>query len=205
MLWLARDCPDEADEHATAAMRRWTSTGFHSQHYFELIARVQTALYRGDGAAALHLLEAAWPKLESAMLLRLQSIRIELRHLRARAALSASAARGVDQDRRRLLRLASKDAASIAGEDMPWASPLAEIIRAGVSAQRGDRQAAEDSLGGAAVELDSLEMGLYAAAARLQRERLAGGAVSTEWMAKQGIVAPFKLASMLVPGCAREG
>jgi hypothetical protein len=203
MVWLACDRPDEADEHVDAAMRRWTSAGFHSQHYFALVARVQTALYRGDGAAALRLLKAAWPKLESAMLLRLQSIRIELHHLRARAALSASAARSPPQDPRKLLRLAVKDASSIGGEDMLWASPLAEIIEAGVFAQRGERRAARDALGRAAAGFDSLEMGLYAAAARFQRERLTGGAGDGAWMVEQGIVDPSKMASMLVPGCER--
>jgi hypothetical protein len=201
MVWLAVDRPDEADDQVASAMRRWTSAGFHSQHYFALVARVQTALYRGDGRAALRLLEAAWPKLDSAMLLRLQTIRIELHHLRARAALAASAALPSSQDRRKLLRLAVKDGSSIAGEDMPWASPLAEIIEAGVFAQRGDRKAAKDALGRAAGGFDSLEMSLYAAAVRLQRERLAGGAGDGTWMVKQGIVDPSRMASMLVPGC----
>jgi len=203
MVWLARDRPDEADEHVAAAMRRWTSSGFHSQHYFALVARTQTALYRGDGTTALGLLKAAWPELESAMLLRLQTIRIELHHLRARAALAASAALKPSQDQRKLLRLAVKDGASIAGEDMPWASPLAQIIEAGVFAQRGERRAAMEALGRAAVGFDSLEMGLYAAAARFQRERLSGGAGDGTWMATQGIVDPSKMASMLVPGCER--
>ena len=61
MASLARDRPDDADLDAAAAMRRWTSSGFHSQHYFALVGRAQTALYRGDGAGALRLLEAAWP------------------------------------------------------------------------------------------------------------------------------------------------
>jgi hypothetical protein len=205
MIWLARDRPDEADLHVAAAMRRWTSAGFYSQHYFALIATVQTALYRGEGASALRLLQAAWPKLESAMLLRLQSIRIELHHLRARAALSASAALNSPQDQRKLLRLAVKDASAIAGEDMPWASPLAEIIEAGVSAQRGTRRAAKDALGRAARSFDALEMDLYAAAVRFQQDRLAGGAGDGAWMVKQGIVDPAKMASMLVPGCERAG
>lgn len=203
MVWLARDRPDEADEHVAAAMRRWTSAGFYSQHYFALVARAQTALYRGNGTVALRLLEAAWPKLERAMLLRLQSIRIELHHLRARAALSASAALNSSQERRKLLHLAVKDGSSIAGEDMPWALPLAEIIEAGVFAQRGERKAAKNALGRAAEGFDSLEMGLYAAAVRFQRERLTGGAGDGTWMVKQGIVDPSKMASMLVPGCER--
>jgi hypothetical protein len=58
-------------------------------------------------------------------------------------------------------------------------------------------------LGRAAAGFDSLEMGLYAAAARFQRERLTGGAGDGAWMVEQGIVDPSKMASMLVPGCER--
>ncbi|HLM72416.1 MAG TPA: hypothetical protein VK459_06990, partial [Polyangiaceae bacterium] len=73
---------------------------------------------------------------------------------------------------------------------MPWALPLAQAIEAGVFAQRGERRAAMEALDRAAVGFESLEMGLYAAAVRFQRERLTGGAGDGTWMAKQGIVDP---------------
>jgi hypothetical protein len=62
-----------------------------------------------------------------------------------------------------------------------------------------------DALVRAAGGFDSLEMGLYAAAVRFQRERLAGSAVDSAWMVNQGIVDPSKMASMLVPGCEGAG
>src|SRR5207247_8402917 len=52
MAWLVQDLPDEAEAQAAQAMRAWTSAGVHSQHYFELVARVQAALYRGFALAA---------------------------------------------------------------------------------------------------------------------------------------------------------
>jgi hypothetical protein len=202
MVALARDRPEDADLDAAAAMRRWTSSGFHSQHYWALVGRAQTALYRGDGAAALGLLEASWPDLERAHLLRLQNVRVELRHLRARAALAAAGARE-PRDRRRLLRLAEREASHLAGEDMPWAAPLAALVGAGVSALRGAPEDAADALGLAARGFDALEMALYAAAARLQRGRLAGGGEGVDaraWMEERGIESPARMARMLVPG-----
>jgi hypothetical protein len=203
MTWLARDRPDDADEHAAAAMQRWTSSGFHSQHYFALIATAQTALYRGDETAAVRLVEAAWPELDRAHLLRLQILRVELHHLRARAALAGAGAAGGPRDRRRLLRLAATDASRIAREDMPWAAPLSELVTAGVSAMEGRPREAAAALDRAARGFDALEMALYAAAARVQRGRLTGGSEGDRaraWLERQGIVHPARMVQMLVPG-----
>lgn len=202
MIWLARDLPEEADEHTTAAMRRWTSAGFHSQHYFALVATAQTALYRGDGSAALRLLETSWPALTIAKLLRLQTIRIEMHHLRARAALAAAVSAPAPE-RRKLLRLAEKDASRIEEEDMPWAAPLAALIEAGVCYRSGEQRRAASALGRAAGGFDSLEMALYAAAARIQRGCVTSGTAderAVAWMEERGIVRPARMAEMLVPG-----
>src|SRR6202034_1820839 len=52
--------------------------------YFELVARAQIALYRGDAWAAFRLVDSAWPGLKRSSLLRLQLLRVELLPLRAR-------------------------------------------------------------------------------------------------------------------------
>jgi hypothetical protein len=87
---------------------------------------------------------------------------------------------------------------------MPWAAPLAAVVRAGVDALRGAREEADQALGLAASGFDSLDMALYAAAARLQRAHLGGGgageARARAWMEGQGIVHPARMAEMLVPG-----
>src|SRR5262245_52436476 len=156
-------------------MRAWTKGGVHSQHYFELVARVQVELYRGAAASAFRLVEATWPRLKAALLLRLQSIRIELHHLRGRAAIAALAALPEgSQERWRLLQRAQQDEALIAAEDMAWSAPLAALIGAGVAAERGFVGAAIAALDRAANDLSRLDMALYAAAARLQRGHLRG-------------------------------
>ena len=49
-LWLVADDPAEASRQLDTAASRWTRTGFHVQHYYELLARVQILLYEGRGA-----------------------------------------------------------------------------------------------------------------------------------------------------------
>jgi RNA polymerase sigma factor (TIGR02999 family) len=56
-VWLAADDPDGGEREAMDAMSRWSEKGFHRQHYSFMLARVQTALYRGDSATAWRLLE----------------------------------------------------------------------------------------------------------------------------------------------------
>ena len=53
-----------------------------------MFARVQTALYRGDGAAGWRLLDEQEPMLRRSYLTRVQILRIESRWLRARCALA---------------------------------------------------------------------------------------------------------------------
>jgi hypothetical protein len=94
---------------------------------------------------------------------------------------------------------------------MPWAAPVRLLIEAGVCALGGAAGATKEAAGAlarAARGFDSLEMALYAAAARFQRARLAGGGEDGDaraWMEGQGIVRPASMAGMLVPGCDRAG
>lgn len=55
VVWLAADRPDDGERHASEAMEGWSHRGFHRQHYSQLLARIQTELYRGDAEAAWHL------------------------------------------------------------------------------------------------------------------------------------------------------
>jgi hypothetical protein len=46
--WLAIDDPDEGEREAIDSIARWSQKDFHRQHYSAMLARVQTALYRGN-------------------------------------------------------------------------------------------------------------------------------------------------------------
>jgi hypothetical protein len=209
MVWLAEDRPAEAEAQAGSAMSRWTSPGFTSQHYLDVLARSQVELYRGDGPAALRRMKEAWPKLRRAFLLRLQAVRIELHHLRARSFLAAAeAAPGARP--RDLLRSAVADAHLIAEEDLPIAAPFAALIRAGAAALSEDLSGAISELKRATDACARTEMHLYEAAARFYRGRLLGGEIgrqeertAVDWMTSHGVVNPGAMAALLVPGLRR--
>src|SRR5262249_51575540 len=147
-----------------------------TQHYFELLAETQIDLYRGDARAALARVERTWPALDAALLLRLQCLRVEVTHLRARARIAVAAGTAPRAyRRRRLLAAARRDAQRIEAEPCLWAPPLAASIHAGVAALEGDDAAAADRLDSAARGFDRLHMALHAVAARYWRGSLRGG------------------------------
>ena len=62
----------------------------------EHMQRTFIDLYQGDGIRAWEQLNAWWPELRAAHLLRLEQMRIQMFHLRAACALRAAAATGPD-------------------------------------------------------------------------------------------------------------
>ena len=76
-VWLIADQPDEGERETIDAITRWSQRGFHRQHYSAMIALVQTALYRGDGAAAWRLMAERESSLGESMLTYVQPFRIE--------------------------------------------------------------------------------------------------------------------------------
>jgi eukaryotic-like serine/threonine-protein kinase len=149
LMYLAADDPDGAQADIDHAMGRWSHRGYHVQHYLALLARTQIELYAGRGEVAWTLVESGWPELQRSMLLRVQVVRIEATYLRARCALAANKP-GAD-----------RMAASLAGEGVAWAEPLAEVIRAGCA--NADRRS---HLTTAAAAFDRADMALHAAAVR---------------------------------------
>ena len=83
-VWLAADDPDEGERVTIESIERWSQKGFHRQHYSARLARVQTALYRGDAEAAWRLLTEQESMLRRSLLTRVQILRIESLYLRSR-------------------------------------------------------------------------------------------------------------------------
>jgi hypothetical protein len=131
--WLAADNPDEGEREAVESMARWSQKGFHRQHYSAMLARVQTALYRGDAAAVWRILAEQRSMLRRSLLTRVQVLRIESLYLRARSALAMAAKKGSW----RLLWIARAAARRIAGERMPWSDPIALLLRGGIAYLEG--------------------------------------------------------------------
>ena len=202
--WLAADDPDEGEREAREALARWSQKGFHRQHYSAMLARVQTALYRGDAESAWGLLVEQESNLRRSMLTRVQVLRIESLYLRARSALALAAA---DKSARRFVRVARTSARRIAAERMPWADPIGMLLQAGIAALEGRDTDALASLHAAADRFDRADMKLYAAVARhrigeLQRDDdgRAQLQAAAAWMAAQQIKNPVCMTRMLAPG-----
>jgi hypothetical protein len=190
---LAAGEAQECRRGAIEAVERWSTRGYHLQHYWQLFALVQCDLYDGDGRAAYQRALAGWPALRRSLLLRMPLVRIEAEHLLARAALAAAAAgdaAGADH--------AARIARSLRRLPLAIGSPLAALIEAGLLHLRGDPAAAAVRCEAAAGELDRLDMKLFAAAARL---RAATG--DDQWMRSQGVRDPDRLSHVLVAGFAR--
>ena len=202
-VWLVADDPDTGEREAIDAIARWSQKGFHRQHYSAMLARVQTALYRGDGHAAWRHLAEQESKLRASMLLQVQALRIEYTYLRGRSALAIAAAESAD---RRWLSIARAAARRLARERMPWSDPLALLLEAGIASVENRRHDAEAALTKAIAQFDRAEMKLYAAVARRrigELERGDSGAVRQQaeaWMANQSIKNPDGLTRMLAPG-----
>jgi eukaryotic-like serine/threonine-protein kinase len=203
-VWLTSDDPDEGERQTVEGIARWSHKRFYRQHYSAMLARVQTALYRGDGEAAWRLLAEQEPGLRASYLLRLQVIRIEWFYLRARSALAIAVA---NRDSRRFLSVARAAARRIAGERMRWSDPIALLMKAGIAHLEGRTPLALRLLHDAADRFERADMNLYLAVARrriaaLQHDEQ-GRALqrqAEEWMAAQKIRNPACMTRMLAPG-----
>ena len=202
LIWLAKDDPDGASREATEAMQRWAQGSMRLQHYYELLALAHVDLYRGDAASALARVEDRWQPLARAMFLRNQVIRVNMLHLRARAALRLAQ----DGDASRLPGV-ERAAAAITRERMPWSDPLANLLRAGIAAVRKDVTAAAAELASAETGFAAADMRFHAQVAKRQRGLIVGGdegrllvTAADEWFTEQGVRRPASMSQLFAPG-----
>jgi hypothetical protein len=200
--WLARGEPDVAEAEVEASMRSWSKADFHLQHFLEIVARAQILLYRGDGAGALRLVDAAYPALVRSLTLEMAVARVFTHHLRGRAALASRS--------RADLGVAERSARAIERERADWGAPLAALLRAGVAAKRGEGARTLALLADARRDFEARGMALFAVAARLLLgERLGGdagralAAGARDFLREQRIADPERMIAMLAPGFTR--
>jgi hypothetical protein len=188
---------------------QWRVPGFHLQNYYQLLGHLQIDLYEGDGARAWQRLDRDLPRQGRTLVARVQLMRVVLTHVRARCALSL-AAQGQDQNGD-LLRVAERAAGRIEREHLSWGDPMAAAVRAGVASCRGDQGAAVALLDRAIDGFDRVNMGFFAAAARLRQADIAGEERRRDRLAEaepvlraEGVANPDGLADMLIPGFTRR-
>lgn len=201
--WLARDEPQAALEETRRAVAAWSVKGFHLTHEYAFYLGHQALLYGGDAEAAWSSISKSWPALARSFLLFYQSVRVEIVHLRARTALAMAVAGHGS----RYLSAAERDARKLAKERARWSAALANLIRAGVAATRGDSAAAVSHLAFAERGFEDVHMGMYAVAARRCRGTLLGGdegarltKAADAWMTAQQVKNPARMTALLAPG-----
>ena len=171
-VWLAADDPDEGERVAIESIGRWSHTGFHRQHYSAMLARIQTALYRGDAALAWRLLEDLDRILRRSYLRRVQVLRIESLYLHGRSGLAMTAKRSPSPVPGR----GSDGGRTIASERMPWSDPIALLLELASRTSKEDsaRARSPPRRRGA---FDRADMKLYAA---VTKRRIGAAATPTD-------------------------
>ena len=207
LSYLASDEPEKASEEVLEGIGAWYQDTFTTQHYFELVATAEIALYVGDGASAWAHVERHWAALERSLLMRVQLICVEALFVRARSAIAAATMTGDDDCRADQLRAAGQEIRRLRRKDSPGASPLADLAAAGIATLTGHREEVMSLLENSAQAFTALDMSLHAAAARRRLGEVAGGergytliAEADSWMRTHGIRNPERMTIMLAPG-----
>jgi hypothetical protein len=208
LVWLVAGHPDMARRQCVEAVRQWSAQGFHLEHYYALVALTNVDLYEGHGRAALDRVRAEWPALERSLITRVEFVRLHAWMARARATVAAAAAANKGgSEQRALLHEASRDARRIERCGAPWALPHAALIRAGVTALRGDDAAVRELLQRAVRDFAAGGMALMENVARGALGARMGGdegralvATAETWMRDQTVQSPERMSAVFAPG-----
>jgi tetratricopeptide (TPR) repeat protein len=205
-VWLMRDDPARSRLETDEAIQRWSRRGFHVQHWYNLIAMVQTELYLGQGSTAYGLIRDGWPELRRSGVFHIQHTRIAALHLRARAALAA-AQQSSGRERARYLTAARRLIAILQRQPDAWAGALALLAGSGLAALQGHADVTKRTLVAAVRALQQNNMWLLAHAARVAgRKYFADGPAdltaedAMTWMSERGILNPTAIGRVLAPG-----
>ncbi len=197
-LQLGADDPAGARAMVDGATWVLPTTVFHVQHWYELEARTEIALYAGTIEQDLPVLEALFAGLDRSVLLRVQTVRALSLWLRGRIALRLGA-----PDAQRTVARIVAELARIAN---PRAGVVAALLEAGAAARRRDLDTAAARLRTAIERATATDLALHATAARRQLGTLLGGsegagyiATADAHLAAEGIVSPTKFADWFVP------
>jgi len=184
-----------------AAMRLWTQSGYHIQHFYDLRFRAACCIYEGDPAPAVEMISAEWKRIVAANLLRHPTIRVDALQLRARAAI-ALASHLSSADRKTLLASAKSDARDILRDKRRDVVGHVRLLEAAIACLTGDLAAAREAIDDAHGEYQYNGRTLSALAAQFWSYRLHERPGDTPLMKlrEQGIAEPLRWLDLVSPG-----
>jgi eukaryotic-like serine/threonine-protein kinase len=203
LLWLVHDDPDGAERVVNESMGRWSRRSFQTQHYYELQARANVDLYRGDIKSALDRMTAGVKELRRAMQMRIFVTRLKANHTLARAAIRVA----IETKNLETLHQAQAVSRLLHGEPNLAAPAIATLIDAGIIMARGDGDRAVSKLREAAAALERADLSAYARSARIYLGRALAGdegremtALAEKELRNEGVRDVDKLAALFVAG-----
>ncbi len=180
------------------------------QHWYELRARVELAIYEQEVPTVIGDLMPRFAALDRSMLLRVKVVRADAAALRGRLLLAAAAAgHGVASRLDEVARIIRQ----LEGERAGYATVYALLLRAGIAAvaRRASRDGVIVPLREAVAVAAEHDMALHLAAARDRLAGLLGGdegaalrAAAAAYASTEGVVAPGRMFEVQAPGIAQR-
>ena len=190
---IVEHCPEEGVDLLRHNVRVW---------------QLNLDLYCGDGAAALKRVNEPLAPMERVLVSRSRHLSIPWQYKRGCCFLAAGES---IHDRGSLLKSALRCARRLRSEKLTWADGLADLLRAGAAACRGDREGAAAILRQAIATFDAAGMPLHAAVARRRLGECVAGAEGRAMieqadtvMTDRGIRNPLRLTALNAPGFAAK-
>ncbi|HJL21123.1 MAG TPA: hypothetical protein RMH80_02760, partial [Polyangiaceae bacterium LLY-WYZ-15_(1-7)] len=200
---LLADRPEEAWENLERAVWPAPAETFHLQDWQRLEARCSILLYEGRAADGRERAEAELAALDGSLLTRIHTIRSSAAFIRGRLLLGSAP----DEGERRAVRRLARGLARRGG----FVAAFGALLRAGEAEQRGDREAVVEAYRAALAIAERHGMGFHRAVIQRRLAEQLGGdegralrAASDTWMQAQGVVAPERMAQLLVPRPTRR-
>jgi hypothetical protein len=201
LVWLANDDPTGAQVQVEIASARAPQQTIYQQ--MELFSRLAIASYRTDVGGlrqGLGELRRHWRTMFRDGTLRHAVVGVIFRDLRGRTALAlASHAEGAE--RQALVREAREMARQLTRRHLPWASPFALALRAGISQLNGKRQDAAAHWEAAVQGFEAADLPMNAAIAQQRLGELVSGTrgqvlrdAASAWFCAEGIRDPIRYA-----------
>jgi hypothetical protein len=169
--------------------------------------QVEIALYMGNGGEAISLVRKRWQALEASLLLRVQTLNLQMRSIRARSVVCAALEERSSEKRRDLLHLAERECRAIRLQGAPWGAVLAGFIEAGSESLLGKSERAIGTLRRTEIAADTTGMLMHSAVARRSLGLLMGGDAGRQLVAsgdailrEEGVTNPERLAAVIAPG-----